>query len=124
MGSMIATRFAAAHPHRVRSLTLISTSGGGLDFIPPWKGLKMMLWFLLQRQTVQARADFDLMCHFTKKWMRHHVPHDVPDSPALKNVRPEELLAAGVAAERVHPQQRGGGDGPEAGGPQRPAPRR
>ena len=96
MGSMIATRFAAAHPHRVRSLTLISTSGGGLDFIPPWKGIKMMLWFLLQRQTVQARADFDLMCHFTKKWMRHHVPHDVPDSPALKNVRPEELLTVGA----------------------------
>lgn len=34
MGGMVATKLASAHPQSVRSLTLISVSGGGLQIIP------------------------------------------------------------------------------------------
>ncbi len=41
MGGMVATKLAAAHPQRVRSLALVSVTGGGSQVLPrSWKALK------------------------------------------------------------------------------------
>ena len=104
MGSMVCTRLACMYPGRVDSLTLISTCGGGLDFLPPRKGLFRMIKFACCSQTVQSRAEFDLRCHFTKRWLRDRVHRDDHvDSPPrtpedrARASRRAKWRAAGVA---------------------------
>jgi pimeloyl-ACP methyl ester carboxylesterase len=44
MGGMIATRLAALAPHALASLTLVSTTAGGLQIIPrSWRAVKYAL---------------------------------------------------------------------------------
>jgi len=122
MGSMICTRLACMYPDRVDSLTLVSTSGGGWDFLPPRKGLFRMLQFACCSQTAQSRAEFDLRCHFTKRWLRDRVHlEDHIDSPPrtardrARASRRAKWRAAGLALMWTAPGSseggRGGGEG-------------
>ncbi|GJP48367.1 hypothetical protein CLOM_g7663 [Closterium sp. NIES-68] len=70
MGGMIASKVAATAPHRVKSLALISVSGGGFDLLPRMDsrlfsvGLKM-----LKARTPEMRAHVDLDTHFSREFM-------------------------------------------------------
>ncbi|CAI7856974.1 unnamed protein product [Closterium sp. NIES-53] len=70
MGGMIASKVAATAPHRVKSLALISVSGGGFDLLPRLDsrlfsvGVRMM-----KARTPEMRAHVDLDTHFSREFM-------------------------------------------------------
>ncbi|CAI5466909.1 unnamed protein product [Closterium sp. Yama58-4] len=70
MGGMIASKVAATAPHRVKSLALISVSGGGFDLLPRLDsrlfsvGVRMM-----KARTPEMRAHVDLDTHFSRDFM-------------------------------------------------------
>jgi len=50
MGGMVCQSLAVLAPHRVQSLTLLSTSCGGMQIVPhSWSGLKVALKMVMAR---------------------------------------------------------------------------
>ncbi|KAK9788003.1 hypothetical protein WJX73_006862 [Symbiochloris irregularis] len=101
MGAMIALKLASAHPERIDSLTLISTTGGRFQSIPRgWRAL----WYafqLMMAKKVEDRAMVDLKFHFM------HSTLDEVRSQGSKTGRTRwDLLA-----EEYVEGQRGGGIG-------------
>ncbi|GFH12502.1 alpha/beta-hydrolase [Haematococcus lacustris] len=70
MGGMIATKLAAAAPHRVSSLSILSVTGGGMEILPRcWRGWKYALKGLMAK-TPHERAIVDLKLHFSKRTLK------------------------------------------------------
>ncbi|XP_002453744.2 uncharacterized protein LOC8081650 [Sorghum bicolor] len=70
MGSMIASKLAAMAPHRVASLALLNTTGGGYQCIPKidWHTISLACRFLRAR-TPEQRAILDLEVHYTREYL-------------------------------------------------------
>ena len=63
MGAMIALKLAAAHPERIDSLTLISTTAGHFQCIPrSWRAL----WYTVQVGLAACSAGISVWC-----WLGH-----------------------------------------------------
>lgn len=52
----------------MHSLTLISTTGGGLAAFPPFRAFRLLLRVMKAKSDVE-RADADLACHFSKRYL-------------------------------------------------------
>ncbi len=70
MGGMIGVKLAALAPHRVASLTVISTSAGGWDALLPrsWRQFKMG-WKMMMARDEDTRTKRTLKAHFTKEML-------------------------------------------------------
>ncbi|KAJ9533753.1 hypothetical protein QJQ45_026784 [Haematococcus lacustris] len=99
MGGMIATKLAAAAPHRVSSLSILSVTGGGMEILPRcWRGWKYALKGLMAK-TPHERALVDLKLHFSKR--------------TLKLLVSGQQAAAQAAVK--HKRQQSGRDEPSSG---------
>lgn len=73
MGAMIAARMALAAPQRMRSLTLVSATGGGTEAIPfSWTAIKTAIKASRARDP-ESRASFDLIFHYSPKLLKTKV---------------------------------------------------
>jgi pimeloyl-ACP methyl ester carboxylesterase len=99
MGGMIATKLAAAAPHRLLSLCTIAVTGGGWECLPrSWKAIKYT-YRAMRASTPHQRAAVDLRFHFSKRSLRQHVrplPARPPPPPPLVQHLPRAPGCAGA----------------------------
>ena len=79
MGGMVASKFAALWPHRVNSLTLISSTRGGWDTIPRSVRAWKYVLKLARDKRPHTKATLDLKFHFMKKSLQKCAPTSTSD---------------------------------------------
>lgn len=76
MGGMIASKLAASNPTRVRSLSLLSVTGGRWQSLPrTWRAFKYAVKTLLA-QTPEDKAKMDLKFHYSKSTLKEKIGRD------------------------------------------------
>ncbi|MEW5302199.1 MAG: hypothetical protein WDW36_005003 [Sanguina aurantia] len=99
LGGMISAKLASRHPTRVSSLTIISSTGGGMQAIPlKWEAVRY-LWSGLMARTPQTRAAVDVRFHFCRATRKGVI---TARGCLVEDVIVEEYVANGVLGTPQH----------------------
>lgn len=100
MGGMVCQSLAVLAPHRVQSLTLLSTSCGGMQIVPhSWSGLKVALKMVMAR-TPEDAVDATLRMHYRRRTLKTWVTHHAARRQEL--LRREYMTPTGCPAQPPH----------------------